>query len=262
VKLKKLALSAAVAIGLISSLNATSFAQSPTATNPSTASAAAPSAQSTATPTPPNQPAPAPAPPATPPPPSAVETLIPLPSAQEVHAIIKTSMGKIDVKLFPSLVPHTVYNFIGLAKGEKEFVDIKSGKKTKRPFYNGLTFHRAVKGFLIQGGCPYGTGRGGPGYTIPDEFRSDLRHSKPGIVSMASMRSGGGLQKDSNGSQFFITLRAAPELDDKATIFGEVVSGMHIVRKIASVPVGPTDRPIKKVVINAIDIVETQPANK
>lgn len=254
-KLNKLALSTVVAMGLISSFNATSFAQSPAATNSSAPPNQPASTQSVPPAVPP---ATIPAPPSTPPPPSAVETLIPLPSAQEVHAIIKTSMGKIDVKLFPSLVPHTVYNFIGLAKGEKEFVDIKSGKKTKRPFYNGLTFHRAVKGFLIQGGCPYGTGRGGPGYTIPDEFRPDLRHSKPGMVSMAPIRNGGGLQKDSNGSQFFITLRAAPELDDKATVFGEVVSGMHIVRKIASVPVGPTDRPIKKVIINAIDIVETQ----
>jgi peptidyl-prolyl cis-trans isomerase A (cyclophilin A) len=169
---------------------------------------------------------------------------------------MKTSMGVIEFRLFEQVAGRTVHNFVSLAKGNKEFTDVKSGKKARRPFYNGLLFHRTVRGFLIQTGCPYGTGRGGPGYTISDEFSPMLRHSKPGMVSMAPARQGSHLQKDSSGSQFFITLRAAPELDDKATIFGEVVRGMEVVQKIANAPVGPTERPIKRIFVKSIEIVD------
>jgi peptidyl-prolyl cis-trans isomerase A (cyclophilin A) len=224
------------------SLGVFGVAHAQTPAPPQAPAAVAPSAPQAATPT------------ATPPP-SHVETLIGLPN-RNAHAILKTSMGPIEIRLREDIAPRTVRNFIQLATGVREFIDVKSGKKLKRPFYNGLIFHRVVRGFLIQTGCPYGSGRGGPGYSLPDEFNTAARHNKPGIVSMAPQRSESGLTKDSSGSQFFITLRAAPELDDHATIFGEVVKGMDIVRKIAAAPVGPTERPIKRIYIRSVEIIE------
>jgi peptidyl-prolyl cis-trans isomerase A (cyclophilin A) len=165
------------------------------------------------------------------------------------HAIFNTSEGTFKVRLFDAEVPNTVANFVGLAEGTKEFTDAKTGQKTKRPFYDGLVFHRVIEGFMLQGGCPRGTGTGDPGYKFGDEFNAKLRHSKPGILSMAN--SG----PNTNGSQFFVTLAATPWLDNKHSVFGEVVEGMDVVNKIGSTPTSkPGDRPLKPVTINSLKI--------
>ncbi|RYZ68609.1 MAG: peptidylprolyl isomerase, partial [Proteobacteria bacterium] len=157
--------------------------------------------------------------------------------------------------------PQTVAHFIALAKGEKEFVDVKTSKRAKRPFYNGLIFHRVVRGYLIQTGCPFGTGRGGPGdiATIKDEIvPGAMSFNRPGLVAMAPIRDATGLRttKDTNGSQFFITMKEMPTWDDQYTIFGEVEDGMDVVEKISNVKVGPTERPIKRIYLVAVDIIE------
>lgn len=176
------------------------------------------------------------------------------------RAIVHTSMGDFKIKLLRELAPNTVQHFIGLAKGEKEFIDVHTSKKTRRPFYNGLTFHKVVKDFLIQTGCPYGTGRGSAGdiATIKDEIQQVMKFDRPGMVAMAPPRTPDGLDvvKDSNSSQFFITLAPNPEWAGKFTIFGEIESGMDVAKKISAVKVGPTDRPIKRVFVTSIEIVE------
>jgi peptidyl-prolyl cis-trans isomerase A (cyclophilin A) len=170
---------------------------------------------------------------------------------RKVQAVVRTSMGNFTIKLFTRQAPRTTKHFMDLARGEKEFTDAKTGQKVRRPFYNGLILHRVIKNFIIQGGCPFGNGTGGPGFTIADEFTPSLRHRKAGIVSMANAG-----QRDTNGSQFFITLAPEPDFDDKYTIFGEVVSGMDVIRDISRVRVGPTDRPVKRITIIGIDIKE------
>jgi peptidyl-prolyl cis-trans isomerase A (cyclophilin A) len=166
-----------------------------------------------------------------------------------VHAVFTTSEGTFKVRLFDQDVPNTVANFVGLAEGSKEFTDPKTGQKAKRPFYNGLVFHRVIEGFMIQGGDPLGTGTGGPGYKFADEFSPKLRHSKPGLLSMANAG------PNTNGSQFFITLAATPWLDNKHSIFGEVVEGMDVVQKIGTTATSkPSDRPLKAVTIQTVKI--------
>jgi len=161
--------------------------------------------------------------------------------AAGTYAIFETSMGNIVVRLLDKEAPKTVENFIGLAEGTKEFTDAISGKKEKRPYYDGLIFHRVIPDFMIQGGCPRGDGRGGPGYSFADEFHPSLRHSKGGKLSMAN--SG----PNTNGSQFFITVAPTPHLDNRHTIFGEVVEGQDIADKIAETPRDASDRPRKPV---------------
>ena len=169
-----------------------------------------------------------------------------------MDALFTTSEGNFKIRLFDQEVPNTVANFVGLAEGTKDFTDPKTGQKTKRPFYDGLAFHRVIDGFMLQGGCPLGTGTGGPGYKFADEFNPKLRHSKPGMLSMAN--SG----PNTNGSQFFVTLAATPWLDNKHSVFGEVVEGMDVVKKIGSVPTAkPSDKPIKPVVIQSVKIERT-----
>ena len=164
------------------------------------------------------------------------------------YAILETSQGNIVCRLFEKEAPQTVANFIGLAEGTKEFTDPKTGKKTKRPFFDGLAFHRVIPSFMIQGGCPLGTGTGGPGYRFADEFHPSLRHDRPGKLSMANSGPG------TNGSQFFVTVAATPWLDNRHSIFGEVIEGQDIATKISEVPRDSSDRPRTPVVLEHVRI--------
>ncbi len=164
-----------------------------------------------------------------------------------MHAHFTTSAGNFTVRLFDAEVPNTVKNFVGLAEGTQEFVDPKTGQKTTRPFYDGLVFHRVIDSFMIQGGCPLGTGTGGPGYKFADEFHPTLRHDKAGILSMAN--SG----PNTNGSQFFITLVPTPWLDNRHSVFGEVVEGMEIIEKVGGTQTR-NDRPVTPITIESVTI--------
>jgi peptidyl-prolyl cis-trans isomerase A (cyclophilin A) len=159
----------------------------------------------------------------------------------KLSAVFKTTLGEFEIELFHKDCPETVWNFVNLAEGRQ-----KTAKEG--PFYNGIIFHRVIRGFMIQGGCPEGSGRGGPGYRFADEFKSHLRHDSEGILSMANAGPG------TNGSQFFITLDETPHLDDRHTVFGKVTRGMDIVKKIGDVPTGAMDRPRTDVVINEVVI--------
>jgi peptidyl-prolyl cis-trans isomerase A (cyclophilin A) len=165
-----------------------------------------------------------------------------------LYATLKTAMGDIVIQLFDDKAPKTVGNFVELASGSKEWTDPKTREKVKRPLYNGTVFHRVIPGFMIQGGDPLGNGTGGPGYRFGDEFHPDLKHSKPGMVSMANAG------PNTNGSQFFIIHKATPWLDNKHSVFGEVVKGQNIVDAIANVPRDFRDRPLKDVVIQEVVI--------
>ena len=165
------------------------------------------------------------------------------------HAVFNTSEGTFKVRLFDQEVPNTVANFVGLAEGTKEFTDPKTGQKTTRPFYDGLVFHRVIEGFMLHGGCPLGTGTGGPGYKFEGEFSPKVKHDKGGKLSMANAGPG------TDGSQFFVTLAATPWLDNKHSVFGEVVEGMDVVNKIGAVATSkPGDRPLKPITINSVTI--------
>ncbi|MDL2298318.1 peptidylprolyl isomerase [Synergistaceae bacterium OttesenSCG-928-D05] len=153
--------------------------------------------------------------------------------AKRQTAVFDTSMGTFKIELFNDLAPLTVKNFTDLAE---------------KKFYDGIVFHRVIDGFMIQGGCPLGTGTGGPGYKIPDEFGKGLKHDKPGMLSMANAG------PNTGGSQFFITLVPTPWLDGKHAIFGQISEGMDIVEKIGKVKTDSRDRPLEKVVINKITI--------
>src|SRR5579859_4440151 len=168
--------------------------------------------------------------------------------AAGTYAVFETSQGDIVVRLLEKEAPNTVANFVGLAEGTKEFTNERTGKKEKRPFYDDLIFHRVIPDFMIQGGCPEGSGRGGPGYKFGDEFHPSLKHSKAGKLSMAN--SG----PNTNGSQFFITVAPTTWLDTKHTIFGEVVEGQDVANKISALPRGRNDRPNKDVVLKKVTI--------
>ena len=166
-----------------------------------------------------------------------------------MQAHFTTSEGNFTIRLFDAEVPKTVANFVGLAEGTKEFVDPKTGQRVTRPFYDGLIFHRVIENFMIQGGDPLGTGTGGPGFRFEDEFHPSLRHNKPGLLSMANAG------PNTNGSQFFITLVPTPWLDNKHSIFGEVVAGMDVIEKIgATKTVKPNDRPVTPITITSVTI--------
>ena len=166
-----------------------------------------------------------------------------------ILAHFTTSEGNFTARLFDTDVPNTVANFVGLAEGSKEWTDPRSGRKTKEPYYNGTIFHRVIDQFMIQGGDPLGQGTGGPGYNFADEFSPKLRHAKAGMLSMANRG------PNTNGGQFFITLAATPWLDNKHSVFGEIVEGMDIVKKIGSTSTSkPGDRPVKPITIQSIAI--------
>ncbi len=164
------------------------------------------------------------------------------------YAVFETSQGNIVVRLLEKEAPKTVANFVGLAEGTKEFTNEKTGQKEKRPFYDGLIFHRVIPQFMIQGGCPQGSGTGGPGYKFADEFHPSLKHSKAGKLSMANAGPG------TNGSQFFLTVAATPWLDNKHTIFGEIVEGQDVADKISNLPRDSNDCPKTPVSITKLRI--------
>jgi peptidyl-prolyl cis-trans isomerase A (cyclophilin A) len=165
-----------------------------------------------------------------------------------VFAEFATSEGNFTVRLHDEEAPQTVANFVGLAEGTKEWLDPRTNKKVTQPYYDGIIFHRVIDGFMIQSGDPLGQGIGGPGYRFADEFHPSLRHDKPGILSMANAG------PNTNGGQFFITLAPTPHLDNRHSVFGEVVSGMDVVEKIGSTRTGPRDRPVTDIVITTVTI--------
>ena len=166
-----------------------------------------------------------------------------------LYAVFETTKGDMICKLEEEKTPETVKNFVGLATGEKEYTDPKSGGKSNAPFYDGTIFHRIIKDFMIQGGDRLGQGTGGPGYRFKDEFDSSLRHTGPGILSMAN--SG----PNTNGSQFFITLVPTPWLDGKHSVFGRIVKGIDVVDAIGKAQTGPQDRPREEISIKKLRIV-------
>ena len=177
-----------------------------------------------------------------------LRTIEPIAGLNEARAIVETNHGTIWITLFAKQAPKTVANFIGLAEGTIDWTDPASGEKVKRPFYDGLSFHRVIPGFMIQGGCPLGSGMGGPGYTFRDEFHPQLKHTKAGILSMANAG------PNTNGSQFFITLGATKHLDGRHAVFGEIAQGMEIVTKIGSLKKDGNDRPLDAAIIQRMTI--------
>jgi peptidyl-prolyl cis-trans isomerase A (cyclophilin A) len=167
---------------------------------------------------------------------------------EPLYATLKTTMGDIVILLYEDKAPNTVANFVGLATGTKEWIYPNTRQKVKRPLYNGTIFHRVIPGFMIQGGDPTGNGTGGPGYTFPDEFHPDLKHSKAGIVSMANHG------PNTNGSQFFITLAPTPWLDGRHAVFGEVVKGQEVVEAIGNEPRDTRDRPLVNIILTEVVI--------
>ena len=174
---------------------------------------------------------------------------------------LETTHGDVTVELFAERAPRTVENFLGLARHDpaadadpapdtNTWEDPDSGEIRGDSLYEGVEFHRIIEGFMIQGGDPTGTGRGGPGYEFDDEFHDDLGHDGPGMLSMAN--SG----PDTNGSQFFITLDAQPNLDGRHAVFGEVVEGTDVVEEIGSVPTDGDDRPREEVAIEGVTVEE------
>ena len=163
-------------------------------------------------------------------------------------AVFNTNQGQFKVQLFDDKSPLAVNNFVGLAEGTKEFKNPQSGETETRPYYDGLIFHRVIENFMIQGGCPEGSGLGGPGYMFDNENHPELSHSKPGMLAMANRG------PNTNGSQFYITTVPCPHLDGGYSIFGEVVEGMDVVHTIEKTEKGDQDRPTQDMIIESIKI--------
>ncbi|MDI6641057.1 MAG: peptidylprolyl isomerase [Elusimicrobiota bacterium] len=165
-----------------------------------------------------------------------------------LYAIFDTSLGEIVCRLYETETPKTVENFVGLATGKKSYLDTKTNQWVKRRFYDRLIFHRVIPNFMIQGGCPFGTGFGGPGYKFEDEIVPNLVFDKPGKLAMANAG------PNTNGSQFFITVAPTMWLTGRHTIFGEVVQGQEVADKISKVPRDNKDKPLQDVVIKKVII--------
>lgn len=180
----------------------------------------------------------------------AVAALAQEPTADGLYAGFTTSEGEFWCQLEFQKVPRTVANFVSLAEGSRPWVDFAQARIRQGPFYDGVTFHRVIKGFMNQSGSRNGLGTDGPGYQFKDEFDPALRHSQAGILSMANSGA------NSNGSQFFVTVEPTPWLDDKHTIFGGVVLGMDVVNRINQVPTNPAnDRPLTAVTLQHVRIL-------
>ena len=165
-----------------------------------------------------------------------------------MYAVIETNHGTIVAELFTTQTPKTVENFVGLAEGTKEYTDTNLGQKVKRHYFDGLTFHRVIPNFMMQGGDPTGTGRGGPGYRFEDEIFAGLGFDKPGRLAMAN--SG----PNTNGSQFFITQVPYTSLNGKYSLFGQVVEGMDVVDKVCSTLGTPSGAPKEPVTMKKVTI--------
>lgn len=177
-------------------------------------------------------------------------------------ATLQTTAGDIRIELYPNHAPVTVKNFTGLATGEKEWKNPETGQTSTEPFYDGLVFHRVIGGFMIQGGCPLGTGTGGPGYTFDDEIHPELRFDEPYLLAMANAGQRRnpitGQPAGTNGSQFFITVDKPSWLNGKHTIFGKVADdeSRAVVDAIASAATDGRDRPLEDVIITGVTIAE------
>ena len=169
-------------------------------------------------------------------------------SQEGMFARFKTSVGEFRAKLEHEKTPLTVANFVGLIEGSQAYVDVESGQVKRGNYYDGIIFHRVISNFMIQGGSPAGTGSDGPGYRFGDEFDSSLRHDGPYVLSMANSGPA------TNGSQFFVTVRATPHLDDLHSVFGRVVEGSDVVQAISEVETAAGDRPVEDVVIESLRI--------
>ena len=163
-------------------------------------------------------------------------------------ATLRTNQGTVVIRLFPDHAPKTVRNFVELAEGGREWTDPTTGRATTQKLYDGTIFHRVIPDFMIQGGDPLGSGRGGPGYKFADEIHPDLRFDRPYLLAMANAGPG------TNGSQFFITVAPTPWLNGKHTIFGEVVEGADVVDVISRLKTGSQDRPVEDVTIDSVTI--------
>ena len=169
----------------------------------------------------------------------------------ELTATLHTTEGDIEVELYDERAPRTVENFVGLATGDQPWTDPETGDEVEgEPLYDDVLFHRIIDGFMIQGGDPTGTGRGGPGYQFDDEFHDELTHDGPGVLSMAN--SG----PNTNGSQFFITLDAQPHLDGRHAVFGKVTDGMDVVRDIGNADTDANDRPAEDILLESVTVHE------
>src|SRR6202046_91378 len=171
-------------------------------------------------------------------------------------ATLRTNHGPVVIRLFPDHAPKTVRNFVELAEGGKQWTDPRTGRTTTDKLYDGSVFHRVIPNFMIQGGDPLGSGRGGPGYKFGDEIHPDLSFDRPYLLAMANAG------PKTNGSQFFITTAATPWLNKKHTIFGEVVKGNDVIQKIESTKTGPGDRPVQEVKIIKMTVKKPAPEKK
>lgn len=165
-----------------------------------------------------------------------------------LYATMVTTKGTMVCRLFEKETPKTVKNFVGLVTGQKMWTDPRTGQRVQRKLYNGLTFHRVIPTFMIQGGDPLGTGTGGPGYRFEDEFSASLRFDRPGRLAMANAG------PNTNGSQFFITVAPTPWLNDHHTIFGQVIEGMEVATAISTMARDAHDKPVEPVILKHVTI--------